>query len=71
MRKADYQTLAQLLLENLAVAQDNKTAAEASRSGSQWARGDELETRTILLARAFAGAASVDREAFLKACGVT
>lgn len=72
MRKADYATLARLIRDQLATARDQKDAARQNLPGAsaQWTRGDELETRATLLAREFASSASVDKAAFLKACGV-
>lgn len=66
MRKIDYQTLAALIREQVITGKENMAVG----AGSQWARGDELVTRATLLAREFAEKTSVDRAAFLKACGI-
>lgn len=71
MRKQDYLTIAKMLREQLRTARDNiETSKQGPGNSSQWARGDELETRTILFAREFAECASVDKSAFLRACGI-
>lgn len=64
---AEKKYLAKLLREQLEVGKSNMSVG----SGSQWARGDELVTRTILLARDFAEYLdAAEAEQFLTACGV-
>ena len=68
MRKADYQTLAQHIREGIAFAQVQSEAKDASPENHPYYRGriDALKT----LSKFFAESASVDKTAFLKACGI-
>ena len=68
MRKADYQALAQHIREGIAFAQVQRDAKDAAADSGPYYRGRIDALRT--LAKMFATGASVDRAAFLKACGI-
>lgn len=66
MRKADYQTLAEILSE------ERKAGYVQMRTGLNEERniGRARMNRAEAIARTFAASASVDKAAFLEACGV-
>jgi hypothetical protein len=67
MRKADYATLARLLRAELVSARVIQQDTKGHEAG---ACGSAVEVCMIRLAEGFADSASVDRTAFLKACGI-
>lgn len=68
MRKADYNTLAQLIHTHREGARRNIIVFEKDHATREFWRG-RSEVLTVI-AYDFANAASVDRIAFLKACGI-
>ena len=65
MRKADYQTLASIVKNEIDCARPFLVGNSAASD-----RAQERIASAIRIARAFAASAAVDRTAFLKACGI-
>ena len=55
---------------NITIARENKELGNQPGASSQWARGDELETRIYLMALEFAAQANINQMEFLVDCGI-
>lgn len=68
MRKADYQTLATIIKDGRAASKANQDHFPMGSPNAEYWRGEFVKAGDI--AFKFAERASVDKAAFLKACGI-